>query len=150
MVGSLTSSRQPRKQRWALYNAPLHVRHRLMAAPLSDELVRQYGVARLPVRRGDTVLVVRGDHRGVRGKVIRVDLRRMRIYVDGASYKKPNGEVVYYPIHPSKVVIVELDTSDKRRMEAIEEKRKRRESLMKALEARRPGGEVTVVGGGGG
>ncbi|MFP3280517.1 MAG: 60S ribosomal protein L26, partial [Vulcanisaeta sp.] len=33
---TLTRSRQPRKQRKALYNAPLHVRHRLLTARLSE------------------------------------------------------------------------------------------------------------------
>jgi large subunit ribosomal protein L24 len=151
---TLTRSRQPRKQRKALYNAPLHVRHRLLTARLSEDLQRQYGIKRLPVRKGDTVLILRGDFKGVRGKVTEVDLRRMRIYVEGATSKKPSGETVYYLIHPSKVMIVELDTSDKRRLEAIERARKQREEYLKRLEeakearaVRKP--EVIVVGQGG-
>ncbi len=152
---SLTKSRQPRKQRKALYNAPLHVRHRLMTARLSEDLQRQYGIKRLPIRKGDTVLILRGDFKGVRGKVVEVDLRKMRIHVDGATLKKPSGETVYYPIHPSKVMIVELDTSDKRRLEAIERAKKQREEYLKRLEeaketraVRKP--EVIVVKGEGG
>ncbi len=82
-------------------------------------------------------------------------MRKMRIYVENATLKKPSGETVYYPIHPSKVMIVELDTSDKRRLEAIERARKQREEYLKKLEEakearalRKP--EVIVVGGQGG
>ncbi|MFB6470241.1 MAG: 50S ribosomal protein L24 [Vulcanisaeta sp. AZ3] len=149
---TLTKSKQPRKQRKALFNAPFHARHRLMTARLSEDLQRQYGVKRLPVRKGDTVLILRGDFRGVRGKVNEVDLRKMRIYVEGATNKKPSGETVYYPIHPSKVMIVELDTSDKTRLEAIERARKQREEYLRRLEetketraVRKP--EVIVVKG---
>ncbi len=124
----LTSSSQPRKQHKALAEAPWHARRRLLTAPLSKDLQRQLGIKRIPVRVGDTVLIMRGDFKGTRGKVTRVDYRRVRIYVDSASFKKPNGEAVYYPIHPSKVVIVELDQSDKARVAAIERIRKAREA----------------------
>jgi large subunit ribosomal protein L24 len=151
---TLTRSKQPRKQRKALFNAPLHVRHKLLTARLSEELQRQYGIKRLPVRKGDTVLILRGDFKGVRGKVVKVDLRRVRIYVEGATIKKPSGETVYYPIHPSKVMIVELDLSDKKRLETIERIRKQREEFLKKLEEFREARavskpEVIVVGGSG-
>ncbi len=152
---ALTRSKQPRKQRKALYNAPLHARHRLMTARLSEDLQRQYGIKRLTIRKGDTVLILRGDFKGVRGKVVEVDLREMRIHVENATMKKPGGETVYYPIHPSKVMIVELDTGDRRRLEAIEKARKQREEYLRKLEEtkearalRKP--EVIVVGQGGG
>ena len=132
MVNWIQSS-QPRKQRRAYFNAPLHIRRKFLTAPLSKELQKQLGIKRLPVRKGDTVLIVRGDFKGVKGKVIKVDLKRMRIYVEGATLRKANGEIVYYPIHPSKVVIVDLDLSDKRRQEIIERIRKQREEFLKKL-----------------
>ncbi len=107
---------QPRKQRRALYKAPLHVRQKLMSATLSKELRKETGYRSLPVRKGDTVVIMRGKFRGHTGKVIKVDLKRLRIYVEGANIKKVNGEEVPYPIHPSKVMIVELDRSDERRL----------------------------------
>ncbi|WP_291764708.1 50S ribosomal protein L24 [Caldivirga sp. UBA161] len=124
----LTSSSQPRKQHKALAKAPWHARRKLLTAPLSKDLQRQLGIRRIPVRVGDTVLIMRGDFKGTRGKVTRVDYRRVRIYVDSASFKKPSGEALYYPIHPSKVIIVELDQSDKARVTAIERIRKAREA----------------------
>ncbi len=147
-MATRTRSHHPRKQRKAYFNAPLHRRQKFVTAPLSKELQRQYGIKRLPVRKGDTVLIVRGDFKGMKGKVIKVDLDRVRIYVEGATIKKPNGEVVYYPIHPSKVVIVDLDLSDSKRKELIERKRRAREEFLRKLqEAKQKAREVIVIGG---
>jgi large subunit ribosomal protein L24 len=120
-------SHQPRKQRRALFRAPLHKRQKLVAAPLSPELRKQYGIRSLPVRVGDEVVILRGDFKGHKGKVVEVDLKRMRIYVEGVTVTNARGEPRYYPIHPSNVMIVSLNLDDKRRREIIERKRRQRE-----------------------
>ena len=127
---ALTKSSQPRKQRKAFFNAPLHIRQKFMTASLSPELREKLGIKRLPVHKGDVVRIMRGDWKGYEGKVIRVDLKRIRIYVEGVTIKRADGTPRYYPIHPSKVMIVKLDLSDKRRQEIIERKRKAREQLL--------------------
>ncbi|MEB3851542.1 MAG: 50S ribosomal protein L24 [Desulfurococcales archaeon] len=119
-MARLSASRQPRKQRRAYFQAPLHVRQKLMSAPLSPELREKYGVRSLPVRAGDKVKVMRGDFRGHEGKVVKVDLRRYRIYVDGVTIKRSDGTPVFRPLHPSKVMIVELDLSDPWRRRILE------------------------------
>ena len=128
-------SSQPRKQRKAFFNAPLHKRQKLTAAPLSPELRQKYGIRSLPVRVGDEVVVMRGDWKGHRGKVVEVDLKRLRIYVEGVTVKNARGEPRYYPIHPSNVMIVKLNLDDKRRLEIIERKRKAREEFLAVLRA---------------
>ncbi|NPA04521.1 MAG: 50S ribosomal protein L24 [Crenarchaeota archaeon] len=136
----LTESRQPRKQRKALFNAPLHKRQKLVSAPLSPELRERYGIRSLPVRKGDEVLIMRGDWKGQKGKVAKVDLKRMRIYIEGITVKNARGEPRYYPIHPSNVMIVNLNLDDKRRKEIIERRRKGREAVLKLMKA---GGAVS-------
>ncbi len=128
-------SSQPKKQRRAFFNAPLHKRQKMMAAPLSRELREQYGIRSLPVRVGDEVVILRGNFAGHRGKVVEVDLRRMRIYVQGATVKNARGEERYYPIHPSNVMIVKLDLSDERRKQIIERKRRAREEFLAIIKA---------------
>jgi len=120
----LTASAHPRKQRLSLYAAPLHLRRKLLNAKLSPELQKKLGVKRLPVRRGDTVLIMRGDFKGVTGKVVKVDLKRVRIFVEGATRTNSRGQTVYYPIHPSKVMIVDVDLSDKARQKLIERRKR--------------------------
>ncbi|MCS7099499.1 MAG: 50S ribosomal protein L24 [Sulfolobales archaeon] len=117
-------SKQPRKQRLAIYRAPLHAKHKFLNTPLSEELVKEYGVKRLPVRKEDVVRVMRGDWAGHEGKVIRVDLKRARVYVEGVTVKKADGTPVPYPIHPSKVLIVKLGRTDRVREKIIERRKK--------------------------
>ena len=120
----LTSSIKPGKQRKALFNAPLHLKKKMLSAPLSPELREKYGVKRLPVRKGDIVRIMRGDWKGHEGKVVRVDIKRVRIFVEGVQRKKADQTPVYYPIHPSKVMIIKLDLSDKWRKKIIERRAK--------------------------
>ncbi|MCX8184277.1 MAG: 50S ribosomal protein L24 [Sulfolobales archaeon] len=116
-------SKQPRKQRLAVYRAPLHIKHKFLNASLSEDLVKEYGVKRLPVRKDDVVKIMRGDWAGHEGKVIRVDLKRTRIYVEGVTIKKADGTPVPYSIHPSKVLIVKLGAVDKVREKIIERRK---------------------------
>ncbi len=115
-------SKQPRKQRKFLHKAPLHVRHKLMSVTLSDELREQYGKRSMPVKKGDTVQVMRGDFKDHEGKVEKVDLKNYRVTVEGVSVQKPDGNQVYHTIHPSKLRIVELDLVDDERIEIMERK----------------------------
>ena len=116
---------KPTKQRKMLFNAPAHVRHKLLAAHLSQSLNASHGVKSLAVRKGDTVRVMRGDHRGVEGKVTRVDLSKYRVYVEGLTREKVDGTTVFLPVHPSKVVITRLNLDDKWRKKILETKKGR-------------------------
>ena len=102
-----------------------------MKAPLSKELREQFGIRNITIRKGDTVMIMRGNFRGHVGKVIKVDYKRYRVFVEGATIKNSRGEERYYPIHPSKLMVIELDLSDEKRKQMIEEKKKQKESLKK-------------------
>ncbi|HIP56890.1 MAG TPA: 50S ribosomal protein L24 [Ignisphaera aggregans] len=124
-------SRQPRKQRKVFFNLPLHLRWHLLNAPLSPELRKELGIKRLPVRKGDVVRIMRGDWKGHEGKVVKVDLKRVAIYVEGVTVKKADGTERYYPIHPSKVMIVKLGEIDEVRRKIIERRLAARKELVK-------------------
>ena len=119
MKKAIEKSKQPRKQRKARYNAPLHVRHKFMTAPLSEELQDKYGRRGFPVRKGDTVRVVRGDDKGKEGKVRTVDLKKERITMEGIVVARSDLSEVPRPIHPSNVIITKLDVKDKLRELAL-------------------------------
>jgi len=115
-------TKQPRRQRRFLYQAPNHIRHKLMSAHLSEELKKQYPFRSLPVRTGDVVTVMRGDHKGHTGKVIRLDHEKYRIYIEGLVRKKADGSEVPIPVHPSKVQIIKLNLDDEWRKKIVERK----------------------------
>src|SRR4030042_5175044 len=115
--------KNPGKQRKRLFNAPAHIRHKLMAAPLSNELAASRGAKTLPVRRGDTVLIKRGDNKGFEGKVSRVNLKEDRIYLEGLTREKVDGTNIFISVHPSKVQIRSLNLDDKWRKNILERKK---------------------------
>jgi large subunit ribosomal protein L24 len=114
---------KPTKQRKMLYQAPAHIRHKLFSAILSPKLRTSYGVKNLPVRSGDTVRVMRGDHKGLEGKITRVDSRKYRLYIEGLTREKVDGTAISVPVHPSKVMIINLNLDDKWRKKVLERKR---------------------------
>jgi large subunit ribosomal protein L24 len=113
---------KPRTQRKRLFQAPAHRRYKHFSAPLSPDLKKKHGTNSVPVRMGDTVRVMRGDRRGFEGKVTRVDRKKYRIFVDGVTRDKVDGTTIQIPIHPSKVIIVNLNLDDKWRREALKRK----------------------------
>ncbi len=106
-----------------IFQAPNHLRQKLFAAPLSPELRATHRVKSLSVRSGDTVRIIRGDHKGFEGKVTRVDRNKYRIYVEGLTREKVDGTTIFVPIHPSKVMITKLNLDDKWRKKILERKK---------------------------
>lgn len=87
-----------------------------MGAMLSPELREKHGVKSIPLRTGDTVKVLRGDHKGKDGKVAGINLKKMTITVDGVSVTKADGTEVPRPIQPSNVMITKLELKDEKRL----------------------------------
>ena len=114
------SSKQPRKQRKYVFNAPLHIKHKFLSAHLSEELIKKYKKRNFPVKKGAKLKVMSGQFKGISGIINRINLKKTRIFVDGAELIKKDGTKAFYPLHPSKVMIQELDLKDKERKKAIE------------------------------
>ncbi len=117
------STSKPSKQRKMVFQAPKHIRHKMFAAPLSAQLKARHIANALPVRSGDTVRVTRGDHRGLEGKVTRVDTGKFRVYVEGLTREKVDGTTIPAAIHPSKTMIINLSLDDKLRRASLERKK---------------------------
>lgn len=112
-------SAKPRKQRKRLYNAPLHRLSKLMSAHLSYELRDKYHRRSFPIRVGDRVKILRGEFKGVEGKVTEVNREEQAIYVENVTAKKADGTSVNRPIHVSNVMITELNLDDPYRKKAL-------------------------------
>ncbi|MDD2438955.1 MAG: 50S ribosomal protein L24 [Methanosarcinaceae archaeon] len=112
-------SKQPRKQRKARYNAPLHQRQKFMGARLSEELTKEYGTRSAAVIKGDTVKVMRGDFKNTEGKVQSVSLKEGTIAVEGVISTKVDGTEVSRPLYPSNVRITKLELKDPQRAASI-------------------------------
>lgn len=115
-------SRQPRKQRKYLANAPLHIRHKFMSANLTKELRKKYGKRNFPVRKGDNIRIMKGEFKGKSGKLENIDLKYLRVTVGGIHRTKKDGTKINVYFHPSNLQIKELNLDDKKRIEAINRK----------------------------
>jgi large subunit ribosomal protein L24 len=114
------SSAQPRKQRKYVHNAPLHAKRKFLSASLSSALRESMGKRSMVVRKGDEVVIMRGDLKGKRGPVESVSISKGKIFIEGIKVKKVDGSEVPKPIAPSNVQITKLKLDDKRRQSVVE------------------------------
>ena len=114
-------TRQPRKQRNKKRDAPLHEKQKQVRATLTADLREEYGQRNVRVNAGDTVEVLRGDHAGEEGEVLKVDLRDEVIHVEEVTVEKTDGEEVPRPLDASNVRVTELDLEDEVRQARLEE-----------------------------
>lgn len=115
----MSSSSQPRKQRKAMYDAPMHQRRKQIASHLSEELLLKYNVRSTSVVTGDEVRVLRGGRRGHVGKVIEIRTKDRKVVVEGVTVKKADGTDVPRPLDASNLLITRLNLEDKRRRDKL-------------------------------
>ncbi|MEM0230961.1 MAG: 50S ribosomal protein L24 [Candidatus Woesearchaeota archaeon] len=116
---SWKASVQPRKQRKYVKNAPLHIKRRMISAHLSKELREKYGRRNVQLRKGDRVKVLRGSMRGRTGTVESIELKSGKVRISGVEMIRKDGTKVKIAIHPSNLMIIELNLNDKKRAEAM-------------------------------
>jgi len=113
------ASKQPRKQRKYKANAPLHLRHKAVSANLSKELKTRYKRKSFPIRKGDSVKVMRGEFKKKTGKISLVNLIKMRVAIEGIQKQKKDGTKVNVYFNPSNLQITDLNLEDKERDKAL-------------------------------
>ena len=84
-------------------------------------------MAKMKIRRGDRVMVIRGNHRGQEGTVLRVEPEKNRVVVEGVNRRKrhmkpsqtnPEGGIVEFeaPVHVSNVMLVDPSSGEPTRV----------------------------------
>ncbi|MBN1280721.1 MAG: 50S ribosomal protein L24 [Candidatus Thermoplasmatota archaeon] len=114
------TSTKPRKQRFRLYNAPLHVKRKMIAAHLAENLLLKYDRRSLPVIKGDTVKVMRGSYRGHENKIGKVNVKDQTVEIEGVTLTTAKGTKLARPIHASSLLITKLNLTDKWRRQKLE------------------------------
>lgn len=115
-------SKQARKQRKYRYNAPTHIRRKLISAHLDKALRNEYKKRSLPVRKGDEVKVLVGTYKGRNGKIARVDLKSLKVFIEEIKIRKVSGQEVQVAIEPSNIIITKLNLDDKKRRKFVKRK----------------------------
>ena len=109
------SSTQPRKQRKYRYNATLDIKRTFLSVNLSKELRQRYGIRSIKPRTGDKVKVMRGTFRSKTGAIESIDAKHTKIFVTKIEHTKRDGSKSKIPLHPSNLMITEINVSDKLR-----------------------------------
>tara|TARA_Y100000310_G_scaffold342215_1_gene444353 strand:- start:5036 stop:5425 length:390 start_codon:yes stop_codon:yes gene_type:complete len=123
---SWSSSKNPAKQRKFRYKAPLNILQKFMHVHLSPELRKKHNFRRVMVKKGDTVTVVRGQHRKKSGKVTRVMLKQEKVFIEGIERSKGEGAVSPIALKASNLMITSLDLEDKRRKKKLDSKKEKK------------------------
>lgn len=118
-VKSWKSSKQPRKQRKYVANAPLHIRRKFVSANLSKTLRKEHKKRSISLRKGDAVKIMKGKFKGKQGKITCVNLKLSKVMIENIQIKKHDGSKVDVKIQPSNLQIITLNTEDKRRLKQI-------------------------------
>jgi large subunit ribosomal protein L24 len=117
-VGNTKPSTVRKQQR----NAPPHIKRKYISAPLSPTLKTQYGTRTLTVVENDTVSITKGDKKLAEGKVLRVDTKDGKLYIEGITRTRLDGSTVQIPVRAENVMLTKLNLDDNRRKAILERK----------------------------
>lgn len=109
------SSTKPKKQVKYRFNAPAHIKGKMLRTHLSKELSKKYDKRSVRVRKDDKVKVMTGQFKNKNGKVEFVDTKNFKVIIQGIEIQKTEGTKIKYPIAISNIMITELNLSDKKR-----------------------------------
>jgi len=135
------ASKQIRKQRKYLANAPLHTKNKFVSSNLSKSLRKSYGIRSLTLRKNDEVKILRGKFDGKSGKINSVDLKKTRVTIEGIQNKKKDGTKINVYFHPSNLQIINIRSEDKKRIKRLGKKGKVENKESKTEEKKSGGNE---------
>ena len=86
---------------------------------MSNNLRKDHNSKSMRVVKGDTVKIMRGEYKGVEGKVEKLNTVKGRLSIEGVQREKIKGGQVKVQIHASNVRITSLHLDDKYRKNKI-------------------------------
>ena len=107
-----------------IYRAVNNVRNKQIGAALSKQLRQKYQRRSIRIVKGDTVKILRGEYKGIDGKVTKISLEKNSIAVEGVQREKLKGGKIDLYVHSSNTVITSLNTEDNWRTKKLEHKAK--------------------------
>jgi len=105
-----------------IYRATFHTRSKQLSSALSDELRKKYSRKSIRVVEGDSVKIVRGEFKGVDGKIAQVSTEKNSVAIEGIKKEKTKGDKFDVLIHTSNLLVTGLNTEDKWRISKLEGK----------------------------
>ncbi len=128
-----------------IFQATLQTRSKQMGSALSKDLHKKYGKRSVRVVEGDHVTILRGEFKGVDGKITQISTEKLSVAIDGVKKEKTKGDKFDVYIHTSNLVVTSLNTSDKWRIAKLEgkdAKKQSKETVVKEVKKETPAKEV--------
>jgi|TARA_Y100000310_G_C20631224_1_gene788758 large subunit ribosomal protein L24 len=122
---SWKSSARSGKKRKFQFKAPKHIRRKFVSAHLSKELIQKYSRRSVPLRKGDIVKIMNGDLKGKIGKVTSVNTTKYKIYVEGISNSRKDGNQSPRALEPSNLMVTTLNLEDQKRSAIFKRKQEK-------------------------
>ena len=113
------------------YRAMNQVVNKQICAPISKDLRKKYSRRSARIMLDDTVKVIRGEYKGITGKVSKISTDSNSIAIEGNKKEKLKGDKIDVYIHTTNVIITALNTDDKWRLKILEKKSKSKIKSMK-------------------
>jgi large subunit ribosomal protein L24 len=105
-----------------IYQATFQTKSKQLGSALSKDLHKKYGKRSVRVIEGDSVTIVRGEFKGVDGKVAKISKPKSSVAIEGVKKEKTKGDKFDVYIHTSNLVVTSLSTDDKWRIAKLEGK----------------------------
>ena len=113
------------------YRAMNQIVNKQICAPISKDLRKKYSRRSARIMLDDTVKVIRGEYKGITGKVSKISTDSNSIAIEGNKKEKLKGDKIDVYIHTTNVIITALNTDDKWRLKILEKKSKSKIKSMK-------------------
>ena len=129
-------SKRPNKQRKYLHEMGLHERKKKVKGHLSKELKKELKKRSIGLRKGDEVKIMRGSHKGFKGKIIRVDRKHSRIFIDKLARKKADGTEILLGVPAAKLMVLSIaagreEKTQTTKTENVKQKTQEKEDIWK-------------------
>ena len=111
-----------------MYQATFQTKSKQLGSALSKDLHKKYGKRSVRVLEGDSVTILRGEFKGVDGKVAKVSTPKSSVAIEGVKKEKTKGDKFDVYIHTSNLVVTSLNTDDKQRIAKLENKNSPKQS----------------------
>jgi len=114
-----------------IYQATFQIRSKQLGSSLSKDLQKKYGKKSTRAIVGDTITILRGEFKGVSGKITKISTEKTSVTIEGVKKEKTKGDKFDVYIHTSNVVVTALNTSDKWRISKLEGKDPKKQTSVK-------------------
>ena len=125
-----------------IYRATYTTKSKQLGSALSKDLHKKYGRRSVRVIEGDSIRIIRGEYKGVDGKISKISTQKNSVSIEGIKKEKTKGDKFDVYIHTSNLVVTSLNTGDKWRMARLEGKDPRKQP--KEAPKEKPAKEETV------